>query len=464
MILNKQLESANSIISSLEDAHSLIKKLSRKRENLENKGKKLDCSSVPQRTIIRLTHALGGRTKRIGAENALEQWNRGDDGETFAVSSGTEASNGDDRGRDTGEQIEGELGDDNDEVGAAVVKPVAAVAARLVLWWLLWFSEKRGEEMSLWLCEEEAKMASRSIDFPPSSSRNVPSTGSVGPLPPFSGNDSSAAAGSIDPSPPSSIPSEPTYILFRISNSSTESLSTEKKMGKGIPLTDEDRMPWLESLRDATKEHIVNGNSVILGCSALKKQYRETLRSSDPDYKLGSYETSAVSFVLLEAPAEVLSVRLKKRAAEGTHYMPASLLQSQLDLLKIDESEGILRGLRNEAKGLRNEDKDKQRPEARMRNLPSTTLKKQAEMSFGEDKRRGQRRFLGDNSATFVRCRRVTFLSVSTEREMPRRRGPRRRRRRRCNTLWLTESSLEVEQLAKSNRSYQFELGSLIAR
>ncbi|XP_057763194.1 gluconokinase-like isoform X1 [Arachis stenosperma] len=119
--------------------------------------------------------------------------------------------------------------------------------------------------------------------------------------------------------------------------------SNKEKMGKGIPLTDEDRMPWLESLRDATKEHIVNGNGVILGCSALKKQYRETLRSSDPDYKLGSYETSAVSFVLLEAPAEVLSVRLKKRAAEGTHYMPASLLQSQLDLLKIDESEGILR-------------------------------------------------------------------------------------------------------------------------
>ncbi|KAL1324769.1 hypothetical protein AAHE18_13G114900 [Arachis hypogaea] len=90
------------------------------------------------------------------------------------------------------------------------------------------------------------------------------------------------------------------------------------------------------------QKNTVNGNGVILGCSALKKQYRETLRSSDPDYKLGSYVTSAVSFVLLEASAEVLSVRLNKRA-EGTHYMPASLLQSQLDLLKIDESEGILR-------------------------------------------------------------------------------------------------------------------------
>ncbi|RYR59012.1 hypothetical protein Ahy_A05g024861 isoform A [Arachis hypogaea] len=79
------------------------------------------------------------------------------------------ASNGDDRGRDTSEQREGELGDDNDAVGAAVVKPVAAVAAGCCgggmrwlrdwgLRWLLWFSEKRGEEMRLWLCEEEEQM------------------------------------------------------------------------------------------------------------------------------------------------------------------------------------------------------------------------------------------------------------------------------------------------------------------
>ncbi|MED6196872.1 hypothetical protein PIB30_051348 [Stylosanthes scabra] len=119
--------------------------------------------------------------------------------------------------------------------------------------------------------------------------------------------------------------------------------SNKEKMHMGIPLTDEDRMPWLESLRDALRECIVKTSGVILGCSALKKQYRETLRSSDPNYKLASYETSAVRFILLDVPAEVLSVRVNKRAAEGTHYMPPSLLQSQLDLLKIDESEGILR-------------------------------------------------------------------------------------------------------------------------
>ncbi|XP_027347818.1 gluconokinase [Abrus precatorius] len=118
--------------------------------------------------------------------------------------------------------------------------------------------------------------------------------------------------------------------------------SNKEKMRLGIPLTDEDRMPWLESLRDVIKEHLINKKGMILGCSALKKQYREIFRSAVLDYKWGSY-SSAVTFILLDAPAEVLSVRLIKRAAEGNHYMPASLLQSQLDLLQIDESEGILR-------------------------------------------------------------------------------------------------------------------------
>ncbi|KAG4935968.1 hypothetical protein JHK85_050887 [Glycine max] len=118
--------------------------------------------------------------------------------------------------------------------------------------------------------------------------------------------------------------------------------SNKEKMRMGIPLTDEDRMPWFESLRDAIKEYLNNKKGLILGCSALKKEYREILRSGDLSYKWGTY-ASAVNFILLDAPAEVLSVRVNKRAAEGKHYMPASLLQSQLDLLEIDESEGVLR-------------------------------------------------------------------------------------------------------------------------
>lgn len=115
-----------------------------------------------------------------------------------------------------------------------------------------------------------------------------------------------------------------------------------EKMHKGIPLSDEDRIPWLETLRDALQESLANGKIVILGCSALQKQYRNILRSADPNYELGRC-ASEVKFVLLDAKAEVLAARLENRAAEGKHFMPAKLLQSQLDLLQIDESEGIFK-------------------------------------------------------------------------------------------------------------------------
>ena len=116
----------------------------------------------------------------------------------------------------------------------------------------------------------------------------------------------------------------------------------KEKMRMGIPLTDEDRMPWLKALRDVINEYLDNKKGLILGCSALKNQYREMLRSGYPAYKWGTY-ASPVNFILLDAPAEVLSVRVKARAAEGKHYMPASLLQSQIDLLQGDHCEGILK-------------------------------------------------------------------------------------------------------------------------
>ena len=113
-------------------------------------------------------------------------------------------------------------------------------------------------------------------------------------------------------------------------------------MRSEIPLLEEDRIPWLNALRDTLREYITNRKDVILSCSALKKQYREILRSADPNYKHGSYAASTVSFVMLNVPAQVLRDRLNERAAKGSHFMPASLLQSQLDLHEIDESEGIL--------------------------------------------------------------------------------------------------------------------------
>lgn len=116
--------------------------------------------------------------------------------------------------------------------------------------------------------------------------------------------------------------------------------SNKDKMHQGIPLTEEDRIPWLEILQDALRESLISGKTVVLSCSALQKQYREILRSADSDYHHGSFN-SAVKFVLLDAKAEVLAERLDKRAAEGKHFMPAKLLQSQLELLQIDDSEAL---------------------------------------------------------------------------------------------------------------------------
>ncbi|GAA0164985.1 kinase [Lithospermum erythrorhizon] len=120
------------------------------------------------------------------------------------------------------------------------------------------------------------------------------------------------------------------------------SYANKEKMKNGIPLTDIDRLPWLETLRDTLRMSQVNGQTIILGCSALKRSYRDILRSADPNCESGS-PGCAVKFVLLDVGAEVLAARLDKRAANGNHFMPAKLLQSQLNLLQIDDSEGVLK-------------------------------------------------------------------------------------------------------------------------
>ncbi|TVT98461.1 hypothetical protein EJB05_46746 [Eragrostis curvula] len=117
--------------------------------------------------------------------------------------------------------------------------------------------------------------------------------------------------------------------------------ANKAKMSKGIPLSDADRYPWLESLQDAIREHLDRGEDVVASCSALQLKYREVLRAADGSYKPGSYATCRVKFVCLKASAEVISERMKRRSKEGKHFMPASLLQSQLNLLQIDADEGI---------------------------------------------------------------------------------------------------------------------------
>ncbi|MEO5709481.1 MAG: gluconokinase [Nocardioidaceae bacterium] len=93
-----------------------------------------------------------------------------------------------------------------------------------------------------------------------------------------------------------------------------------KKMSDGIPLTDEDRWPWLQAIAElvAVRDH--EGTSTVVTCSALKKSYRDVLRDAAPTF-----------FVHLEAPFEVLQERMSHRTK---HFMPTTLLQSQFDTLE----------------------------------------------------------------------------------------------------------------------------------
>ena len=94
------------------------------------------------------------------------------------------------------------------------------------------------------------------------------------------------------------------------------------KMGAGIPLTDEDRYPWLGNLRDWMTEQAQAGAAYsIVTCSALKKQYRDILRGAE----------GKVAFIHLTPPQEVNLERMMSRKG---HYMKADMLDSQLEILE----------------------------------------------------------------------------------------------------------------------------------
>ena len=92
------------------------------------------------------------------------------------------------------------------------------------------------------------------------------------------------------------------------------------KMAAGKPLDDADREPWLEAI--AKEFGRAGEKSLVVACSALKKSYREIIRQADP----------TVRFVFLEGSRELLAARLAARSSG--HFMPPSLLQSQLDTLE----------------------------------------------------------------------------------------------------------------------------------
>ncbi len=94
--------------------------------------------------------------------------------------------------------------------------------------------------------------------------------------------------------------------------------ANKAKMSSGVPLTDEDRAPWLASLRDwITDER----RDVVLTCSALRRTYRAVLRSAD----------ARVRFLHLHGTPELLAERMGGRQG---HFMPTTLLTSQLATLE----------------------------------------------------------------------------------------------------------------------------------
>jgi gluconokinase len=95
------------------------------------------------------------------------------------------------------------------------------------------------------------------------------------------------------------------------------------KMRRGIPLDDADRAPWLDHLHELIASRVASGKPAVLACSALKGRYRRRL--------VEGFDDDAVTFVHLDVDRATLEERLRARRG---HYMPPSLLDSQLAVLE----------------------------------------------------------------------------------------------------------------------------------
>lgn len=95
------------------------------------------------------------------------------------------------------------------------------------------------------------------------------------------------------------------------------SVSNKEKMAAGIPLTDQDREPWLQALKTLILE---KKEKIIIGCSALKQAYRDILLIN-----------SSVKIVYLKCNPTILKKRLLNRK---DHFFKATLLKSQLKTLQ----------------------------------------------------------------------------------------------------------------------------------
>ncbi|WP_338767974.1 gluconokinase [Massilia sp. METH4] len=113
------------------------------------------------------------------------------------------------------------------------------------------------------------------------------------------------------------------------------------KMSAGVPLTDGDRLHWLASLQGEIRDAAQRGEGIVVGCSALKRRYRDLLREGVPNLR----------FAHLAGSRDLIAERM---AARTGHYMPLSLLDSQfatLEPLQPDEA-GITLDIREDVAAL----------------------------------------------------------------------------------------------------------------
>jgi gluconokinase len=151
---------------------------------------------------------------------------------------------------------------------------------------------------------------------------------------------------SMAASPPASEPAEPkplVYVVMGVSGCGKSSVGAAiakhlglafvegdslhpaanvEKMSRGEPLTDTDRIPWLDRIGAEIAASLDNGQGLVVSCSALKKIYRDRLRAA---------ARLRLIFVFLKGSEALLTSRMATRTG---HFMPVSLLQSQLATLE----------------------------------------------------------------------------------------------------------------------------------
>lgn len=100
------------------------------------------------------------------------------------------------------------------------------------------------------------------------------------------------------------------------------------KMSSGLALNDEDRVPWLQRIRDAAFSIEMKNETGVIVCSALKKKYRQQICDGNNN----------ITFLYLHGEFELVKKRMKHRVG---HFMPIELLKNQFDTLEMPQEDEV---------------------------------------------------------------------------------------------------------------------------